>query len=69
MILTVASPPSLEEMLLEYQIKTIRLQRACNIDSDTDVFPVASESGTRYDHPEKFVITLTDARRIGIEIE
>lgn len=56
-------------MLLEYQIKTIRLQRACNIDSDTDVFPVASESGTRYDHPEEFVITLTDARRIGIEIE
>ncbi|MFT2491557.1 hypothetical protein ACMWND_20265 [Escherichia coli] len=36
---------------------------------DADVFPVGSEFGARYDHPEGIEITLADARRIGIEIE
>ncbi len=36
---------------------------------DADVFPVGSESGARYEHPEGIEITLADARRIGIEIE
>ncbi|EHW5312806.1 hypothetical protein K3A10_003377 [Escherichia albertii] len=36
---------------------------------DADVFPVGSEFGVRYDHPEGIEITLADAKRIGIEIE
>ncbi|MDD8372787.1 hypothetical protein LAW74_24310 [Escherichia coli] len=36
---------------------------------DADVFPVGSEFGVRYDHPEGLEITLADAKRIGIEIE
>ncbi|ELQ4186790.1 hypothetical protein QSO38_004404 [Escherichia coli] len=34
-----------------------------------NVYPVGSEVSTRYDHPEGIELTLSDAERIGIEIE
>ncbi|HBC0038432.1 TPA: hypothetical protein JGA48_002659 [Salmonella enterica] len=36
---------------------------------DANVFPVNSELGARYDHPEGIELTISDAKRIGIEIE
>ncbi|EEL8285087.1 hypothetical protein DEI76_19000 [Salmonella enterica subsp. enterica serovar Agona] len=36
---------------------------------DADVFPVGSDFGTRYDHPEGITLTREDAERIGIDIE
>ncbi|EBR8049979.1 hypothetical protein QF13_000174 [Salmonella enterica subsp. enterica] len=33
------------------------------------VYPVGSEFGTRYDHPEGITLTREDAERIGIDIE
>lgn len=33
------------------------------------VFPVGSETGARYDHPEGITLTLEDAKKLGIEIE
>ncbi|ECB1778533.1 hypothetical protein EU837_01980 [Salmonella enterica subsp. enterica serovar Kibi] len=36
---------------------------------DADVFPVGSNFGTRYDHPEGITLTREDADRIGIDIE
>jgi len=33
------------------------------------VWPVGSEFGARYDHPGGIVLTLDDARKIGLTIE
>ncbi|EDI0780981.1 hypothetical protein G9D32_004456 [Salmonella enterica] len=33
------------------------------------VYPVGSDFGTRYDHPEGITLTREDAERIGIDIE
>jgi hypothetical protein len=36
---------------------------------DADVYPVSSDLSVRYDHAEGIVLTLEDARNIGIDIE
>ncbi|WP_259469188.1 hypothetical protein [Salmonella enterica] len=36
---------------------------------NANVFPVDSETGARYDHPEGITLTLEDAKKLGIEIE
>ncbi|EHJ0806465.1 hypothetical protein KAB87_004100 [Salmonella enterica] len=33
------------------------------------VYPVGSEFSTRYDHPDGIVISVEDAKRIGLDIE
>ena len=36
---------------------------------DANVYPVGSDFGARYEHPEGIVLTLDDARKIGLTIE
>ncbi|AKF89466.1 hypothetical protein E4898_02155 [Salmonella enterica subsp. enterica serovar Anatum] len=36
---------------------------------DANVFPVGSDFGARYDHPEGITLTRADAESLGIDIE
>lgn len=36
---------------------------------DANVYPVGSDFGARYEHPEGIVLTLRDVKKLGIEIE
>lgn len=36
---------------------------------DANVYPVGSDFGARYDHPEGIELAIEDAKRLGIEIE
>jgi hypothetical protein len=36
---------------------------------DANVYPVGSELSARYEHPEGIVLTVADAKKIGIEEE
>ena len=36
---------------------------------DANIYPVGSELSTRYEHPDGIVLTIEDAKKIGIEEE
>lgn len=36
---------------------------------DADVYPVGSDTSTRYEHPEGIVLSVEDAKKIGISEE